>query len=780
MSLATSFRRGESMDRGVPSITRRGRGRALLVAAGLATTLGVASAGPAHAADGQWGFEQVTPVQKGAGVVAGLDTFTAAPDGGSIIHTSTGSYEGVPTESVPLYLRYLAVRGQDSWINHPLDPPYNIGTGSGSAVFNIQGTLATSPDLSHVLVTSKDALTPGATQGGSNHYIRNSRTGELTLIATTTDQRLSSLANGLQGQLNGKFVANDGRAALFTTTVPLTPEAAAAPGVSVATIFLYAWHAGTGLTLESVRPASEGGDVITGGVAGNYLTSTYNNEEDEVDSAFYGDALSRVYFGSATGVYLRSGGVTKAISVSRIAGDPDTPVRGALNGVVGDGRYAVFTTFDARLTGDAPVGSNNYIYRYDAVTDSLDYIGSISTFDRVPVLQVSPDGQTIAFRSYLKLDPAAAEFSTNVYVWRKGTLKYVATADAGTILDTGGQLYLRFLSENGRFFSFSDNSQARAASFGADNISPNCPLPFIGSAGPCAEVYVFDADEPDAAKRLSCASCRTDGLPAVSDAGDPTLLDVNRPSPVPGRHRFAAHQQRMVANDGTVIFTTYDGLVTEDGNGLKDVYTYRDGAVRLVSRALPGHNSRFLEASVDGKAIFFSTSDPIAPTDTDKSVDIYVTRVGAGYPYSAPVRTPACGGNDCRGPVAPLGPLVLPSTDTTIGSGNVVSKPRVPAPGAPVVKRMTSIRGSAGSLRVRVPVKGRIVVSGAGLRSSSVTARAAGSYGVVVRLSAQGRRVLVKRGRVSVRVVVRLVPREGASRSVRAGLTFKSISSKGR
>ena len=83
-------------------------------------------------------------------------------------------------------------------------------------------------------------------------------------------------------------------------------------------------------------------------------------------------------------------------------------------------------------------------------------------------------------------------------------------------------------------------------------------------------------------------------------------------------------------------------------------------------------------------------------------------------------------------------------------------------------------------MRVRVPVRGRIVISGSGLKASSVTARAAGSYGVAVRLSAYGRRVLAKRGHVSVRVRVRLVPREGASRTVQAGLTFKSISSKGR
>jgi hypothetical protein len=342
-------------------------------------------------------------------------------------------------------------------------------------------------------------------------------------------------------------------------------------------------------------------------------------------------------------------------------------------------------------------------------------------------------------------------------------LRFVATADV---------THLRNLSENGRFFAFTDGTQALATRLGLNTLSPGCPLPFVGGAGPCVEVYVFDADEPDAAKRLSCVSCRTDGLPPVADAGDPGIVWSN--------NRLNAHQPRIVANDGTVIFTTSDGLVPEDGNGLKDVYTARNGVFRLVSRAVPGYSSRLLEASVDGKAIFFSTDDPISPTDNDKSVDIYVTRVGAGYPYTAPTRVPACAGNDCRGPVAPLGPLALPSTDSVFGSGNVAVKPRVPSPGSPVVARKTSIRGSAGSVRVRVSVRGRIVISGAGLTPSSVTARSAGNYGVAVRLSASGRRVLAKRGHVSVRVRVRLVPREGASRTVRAGLTFKSISSKGR
>ena len=309
-----------------------------------------------------------------------------------------GSYDGAPTESVPVYVRYLGVRGPDSWINHPLDPPYNLGTGSGTAVFDIQGTFAASADLSHVLVTSKDALTPGATQGGSNHYIRDARTGALTLIATTNNQLMTTQVHGPQGgDLRKVRRQRRARRALRSDR----PTDAGCHASSGASGFLYAWHAGTGLTLESVLPASEGGGAATGN-----LTYTYNSEDGEVDSAFYGDALTRVYFGTSGGVYLRSGGVTKAISVSRIAGDPATPVGGWVNAVVGDGRYVVFQTTGARLTDDTPNTFDNFIYRYDAVTDSLVYIGSTQLgVPGTTVIQVSSDGQTVAFRSPVQARP---------------------------------------------------------------------------------------------------------------------------------------------------------------------------------------------------------------------------------------------------------------------------------------------------------------------------------------------------------------------------------------
>ena len=158
------------------------------------------------------------------------------------------------------------------------------------------------------------------------------------------------------------------------------------------------------------------------------------------------------------------------------------------------------------------------------------YIGSSPTGDVEPrVIQVSPDGQTVAFRSSSKLDPAATEFATNVYVWRKGTLRFVATEDRRH----DGHSFLRYLSENGRYLVvYRQLAGAWRQASGSTTSARAVRCLSSAVPGPCEEVYVFDADEPDAAKRLSCASCRTDGLAPVSEAGDP---GIDRPS---RKHRF--------------------------------------------------------------------------------------------------------------------------------------------------------------------------------------------------------------------------------------------------
>jgi hypothetical protein len=747
--------------------TGRRRLRALVVGVGIAASLGAAlPIASASAADGSTplGYEKVTPAGKGAGAISSLQSFTSSLDGDSLLYTTYGSFDSYPSASVPVYTRYLGSRGPDGWETRAQDVPDLHGNntlGGGAGRNNGQTVIAASWDLAYTMVATSAALTPGATERGGNLYLRNAKTGALKLIATTTEAGFSDDFLGLGGQIRAKSVASDGRAALFQTRLSLLPGAPAAA--------LYSWREGRGLRVESVLPTDEGGGMVTVGATG------MDNDDGPRDSIIYDDALTRVYFsegGGAGGVYVREGDETKLISRSRIPGDPSTPVRGTVETVQGDGRSMIFQT-DAPLTESTPTTGETagaqHIYRYDATDESLTYIGSTSAYSSTPILQTSPDGQAVAFQSMLQLVPGASSGSTNYYVWRNGTLRLAAVSEPDGAIGAGLET-LRGLSPNGRYLVFTDVSTIRSESFGAPNISRSCPRMIVGGPGPCTQLYVYDA----VADKLSCASCRPDGLAPLSDAGDPGMIAEERPPNYPGRSVFLAHMGRMAHDDGSVLFTTRDGLVSEDGNGAKDVYRWRDGQVQMLSRGLAGHDSRFLDTSADGKTVFFSTSDAILPIDTDRSVDIYMTRPGAGFPDPPADTTPRCTGGDCRDVTPAMPPLALPGSAGLLGAFKEADRARSSAVGQPRVASKATVSGSSGIVKVTVSGPGRLSVSGNGLRSSALSVTEAGRYHLVVRLSAAGSRSLSRKKRRVVGATVRFVPRVGKSGAVKVALTFKS------
>jgi hypothetical protein len=754
--------------------TRRRWVRGVALGVGLAASLTALPTAMAAAADEPaQGYEKVTPAGKGGGTVSAIDTFTSSLDGSSLLYTTVGSFDSFPSESVPMYTRYLGSRTPDGWETRGQDVRDLLGRNTvagGATRFNIASVLSASYDLAYTLVASSAALTPGATERGGNLYIRNTKTKELTLIATSPEAQFSDSMMGLQGALAAKFVASDGRAALFSANVSLVPGAPANA--------LYSWRAGQGLRVENVLPADEGGGIADGAATG------LNNEDGPRDSILYDDALTRVYFSEAGvvsqgAVYVREGGETKLISRSRISGDPSTPVPGFVDAVQGEGRYVIFNAL-APLTEDTPstgeFADAQHLYRYDAEDESLTYIGSLPssfTLDSMTdsVLQVSPDGQTVAFQSTLALLSGATSGATNFYVWRNGTLRLARAAASDSFISPiyPAIFYLRSLSPNGRYLAFTDNSTILSERFGAPNIGRNCPQPFVGGPGPCTQVYVYDA----VADKLSCASCRKDGLAPLGDAGDPGTNAEERPQNTPGRTRFMSHLGRMVNDDGSVLFTTLDGLAAQDGNGAKDVYRWRDGQVQMLSRGLPGRDSRFLDASEDGKTVFFSTNDAIVPTDTDKAVDIYMTRPGAGFTYPVADPVAPCSGGDCRDTTSPPAPLALPGSGGLSGAFDAAGGARTSAGKVRVASKVT-VTGSGGIVKVTVAGPGRLSVSGSGLRASALTVSDAGRYHLSVRLTAAGARALSRKKRRAVGATVRFVPRVGKSGTAKVALTFKS------
>jgi hypothetical protein len=740
--------------------------RRVALATALSAACGLAGASAAAAAE-PWGFEQVTPVNKGAGTVAATYTFQASPDGDSLLYTADSSFEAVPAEGSPKYVRYLGFRGPDSWINRALDPPHEQGTTTSP---NFMSVLASSANLSYALVVSRRALTAGATEGGGNLYIRNTRTGAYQLVATSDDPRLAQSFLVPSGALGAFFVADDGRAALFSSATPLIEGVPPSDYTPIGS--LYAWTADGGLELKSVLPEAEGGTPV------GIFSAPGGSQQGPRDANPLGDGLAHVYFSALVitsqgldqaAVYVNSGGDTRAVSVSRIPGDPSTPVPGVTDAVSRDGRYLLFHTYgDTRLTPDTPTlpveNYPTYLYRYDVQDDSLTYIAA-SGYNADATVQMSRDGQTVAVRSPVAQGGAAVEGQQNFYVWRDGELRFVATSTTSVDGD-----YLRLLSQSGRYFAFTDVSASLAARFGKDIVSASCPVPFVGTPGLCNQVYLYDFD----ADELACVSCRADGAPPMGHAGDPSMVLSGAGL---GDIPMNSQQRRILAEDGTVFFGSVDDLVPTDSNGTGDVYAYRDGQLRLVSRAAQGTSARLLDATPDGKTVFIATDDPISPTDNDRSVDVYMTREGAGYPYTAPVVKPPCTGGDCRDPFAGAGGLA------PIGSLAFASPDEEPARSGTTTVRVSKLRAAIGSravLRVRVPSAGSIRVSGRAVRSAGRRATRSATYRVEVRLSAKARKSLAKRKALRVRVRVAFRSRDGKTARRTVTVRFKAPKPAGR
>lgn len=710
------------------------------IVASIATCFAIAA--PAQAVNPGWGYEQVTPIAKGPGTVSNSDTFTAAEYGTSLLYSTRGSFSSLPAESVPLYTRYGAHRTETGWQNRGIDPRFLLPPdGVGKTILTIQLTLGLSRNAKYALVTSQDALTPGAAAGGSNIYIVNTLTGEAKLVAADPDPAMTMQLTTLGGMGNAHFVANDGSAALFSAT-----RAELLPGAG--TTNLYLWRESTGLELPGRLPESEGGGVVR---AFPFLQSEVGTR----DPMLYDDSLNRIYWNDEDTkiAYVREAGESKPISVSQIDGAPTTPVAGYIRAVSGDGRYVFFNTINnARLTDSTPdsgyPGNSHHLYRYDAdaESDPLTYIGTVAAGGAVStdLIQVSATGDTAVFRSNLSQTPPASAGAIRAFIWRRGEVSQIVQYDPGSTGESNVRS-LVYLSANGRYFAFTDTSATLAQSFGIDNLSANCTE--FGMPSRCLVVYAYDAEQD----QLSCVSCNPDGSPPVFDSGDPDVVSTVRGTPTPGYVRFMQHQARTVANDGTVFFTTVDGLVPEDNNGRKDAYAWKEGDLTLISRARTGHDSRFLDASVDGKIVYFSTTDPIAPVDRDSARDIYATYAGAGIEYEDDAfEAPVCNGPGCRvsEDLGPAGPTV--GSVDYLGAGNVSSGSGSSHGRRAHVSRVRYLKGRA-VVRVRVPGAGRILARAPGFLPVTKRVDRAGVYRVT--LGAKRTVLMGKRTRSRVRVL---------------------------
>lgn len=418
---------------------------------------------------------------------------------------------------------------------------------------------------------------------------------------------------------------------------------------------------------------------------------------------------------------------------------------------------------------DADVHAGADLYEYDfrrEPADRLQLVSSNSTPAQVQgVVAVSDDGSHVYFVANGALDHDPADNDEpqagvpNLYVRIQGAADEPARTRFVGTLDTGDSTLWAFpnfaqsaLTPDGRFLAFTSVARLSAADQDA-----------------MRDVYRYDA-EAGSVRRAWPEDPSVNGLNRTAESEMETPKTVGAEANF-GRNASTALPQ--IADDGSAIgFTTAEAMAPGDINGTYDafVWTAETDRVAMISDGKDARGVRHGGMAANGETHLFTTASRITDQHVASSVGLYAYRRGGGFP-SPPAPPVPCDAEQCQGPLPPPGSLGGDvGSGLDLGPGNV--EPDQPQKVTIAGRRVAT--GSTLRLAVRVAAPGRIRVSGAGLRTVTKQAGRAGTHRVTVRLTANARRTLQRRGRVTVRARVGVSAAGKRIAAQRTKLTFKS------
>jgi hypothetical protein len=657
-------------------------------------------------------YDLVSPADKNGGYIFTIDEFAAggvveaSPDGSAVTFVSQASFEGTPGEGQPkgnpTGSQYLATAGPaGSWATHNITAPtgapypgphYGVpGKGSPYKIF--------STDLGHGLLASgfPPFPLPGAPIGYPNYFLRDTASGALTPLLT---QQLTDAAGRPLPRVHA-VVELLGATPDLSQAVVSTP-AALTPGANY--IFersnLYEFSPG-GPRAINVLPGVTDGETAVPSYLGAFGAESHTISADG----------SRVFFtyrpeNATNKLYLRQGlGTSDPTTVE--LDEPDQGVGGAggngeFRDASTDGSRAFFTDGE-RLTSDSTACGFSFcadLYEYDLAKPQGRRLTDLSVatapepcHEGVPacgaqvqgVLGASADGSSVYFVANGVLAPGASPGdctgdagepptdTCNLYLSHDGTVSFIAALggaedrldwyrglDQRTTRVSPDGTHLLFLSH--RSLTGYDNTIATGA-----HCQPSgfVGQPMVGSPR-CDEVYLYDAGQG----QLTCVSCNPTGARPLGPSSIPAATDFEL-----GGH--GVYQSRLLSEAGGnltgAFFDSSDALVPTDTDGAEDIYEYEGGLPRLISGGSSPSGSQFVDASSDGRDVFFITSQGLVSADGDGVPDLYDASVDGGQTPAA-ATAGLCEGDACHpAPGAPGDPTL----STTVPSGPGNPKPSV-------------------------------------------------------------------------------------------------------
>lgn len=324
------------------------------------------------------------------------------------------------------------------------------------------------------------------------------------------------------------------------------------------------------------------------------------------------------------------------------------------------------------------------------------------------ILGTSEDASRTYLVSREDLDEGASAGEPNLYLYEQGVgLRFVATL-SGPNDASNGELGEPTSSIAG----FATKRQSRVSPDGlhaaftsadpalAEEVANYDNLD-AASGRPNREIYLYDAIE----ESLICASCNPSGARPAGRA-------VEKFTPNPDTHVWAAarlpgwvtslHPGSLLSADGsTLFFESFEPLVPRDSNGRADVYEWEavqgsateakaqcleeiggelflpasGGCLSLISSGQGSGEAELIDATPDGRDVFFFTNANLVPQDTDFQ-DIYDARAGGGFPPPSPP-APECEGDACQAAPTPPGDPT-PASSVPQSSGNLPNPKKKP------------------------------------------------------------------------------------------------------
>jgi WD40-like Beta Propeller Repeat len=324
-------------------------------------------------------------------------------------------------------------------------------------------------------------------------------------------------------------------------------------------------------------------------------------------------------------------------------------VRFQLMSISPDGSKVFFATSEQLVAGD--VDSSTDIYEYEVGTGTFRSLTSTAAgtgngsadvepirtypadFFRTGYL-MSADGSTVYFTSTEQLDGTKGiSGERNLYRAEGGSIHYVVTLS--------GELQKTQLSGDGKTALFVSADRLTAY----DNAEHT-------------EIYAYNSSDGTTV----CVSCRPDGVAPESDSNF-------------GGAQVAGARNLVRNSDlhgERIFFQSTDALLPEDTNGAADVYEYTasSDAVSLISTGESVDDSLYAGNSVDGRDVFFTTTESLLPNDFNVGTSkLFDARIGGGFPDPPPPPA-ACEGEGCRGAGSANPAEVAPTSPSFVGPGN--------------------------------------------------------------------------------------------------------------